>query len=68
MRNSLLILLQQEQMREQINEKLKNAPDSQYGIGIFIGYLLPFVVFAFLAYLIYSYMKRKGENDETMFD
>lgn len=72
MKNLLLILLlqdsKQEQIKEQINEKLSNAPDGQYGIGILIGNLLPFIVLVLLAYLLYSYMKRKGENDSTMFD
>lgn len=72
MKNLLLILLlqdlKQEQIKEQITDKLSNAPDGQYGIGILIGSLLPFIVLVLLAYLLYSYMKRKGENDSTMFD
>ena len=33
-----------------INEKLKEAPDSSYGIGVFIGTLLPFVSFGYYSF------------------
>ncbi len=42
-----------------IEEKVKNAPDSSYGIGIFIGSMLPFVVLVLMAYLIYRYNKKR---------
>ena len=42
-----------------IEEKMKNAPDSQYGIGVFIGSMLPFVVLVIIAYAIYRYNKNK---------
>ena len=42
-----------------IEEKMKNAPDSQYEIGIFIGSMLPFVVLVIIAYAIYRYNKNK---------
>jgi hypothetical protein len=44
-----------------IDEKIKNAPDSNYGIGVFIGTMLPFVVLVIIAYLIYRYNKNKNE-------
>jgi len=44
-----------------IDEKIKNAPDSSYGIGIFIGTMLPFLVLVTIAYLIYRYNKNKNE-------
>ena len=42
-----------------IEKKLKDAPDSQYEIGVFIGSMLPFVVLAIIAYAIYRYNKNK---------
>lgn len=43
-----------------IEDKIENAPDSAYGIGIFIGSMLPFVVLVLLAYLIYYYNKKRN--------
>jgi hypothetical protein len=42
-----------------VNEKIKNAPDSSYEIGVFIGSMLPFLVLVLVAYLIYRYNKNK---------
>ncbi|MDU8884753.1 hypothetical protein RXV94_01185 [Yeosuana sp. MJ-SS3] len=53
---TLLILLIQE---VDIEEKIKNAPDSSYEIGVFIGSMLPFVLLVLVAYLIYRYNKNK---------
>jgi len=52
----LLVLLIQE---VDIEEKIKNAPDSSYEIGVFIGSMLPFVLLALAAYLIYRFNKNK---------
>ena len=57
---SLLITLLQE---VNIDEKLKNAPDSNYGIGVFIGTLLPFVILVIIAYGIYRYNKNRYKED-----
>ena len=38
-----------------IEEKIQNAPDKGYEIGVFIGSMLPFVVLVLLAYIIYKY-------------
>ncbi|ESU23721.1 hypothetical protein FEDK69T_11260 [Flavobacterium enshiense DK69] len=46
-----------------IEEKIKNAPDSSYEIGVFIGTFLPFVVLAGIAYWMY-YRARKKENNQ----
>ena len=46
-----------------IDEKLKNAPDSSYGIGVFIGTLLPFLVLVLLAYAIYRYTKNNIKDN-----
>lgn len=49
-----------------IEEKIQNAPDSNYEIGVFIGSMLPFVVLAIIAYAIYYYNKKRinKENEE----
>ena len=57
---SLLITLLQE---VNIDEKLKHAPDSNYGIGVFIGTLLPFVIMVIIAYGIYRYNKNRYKED-----
>ena len=54
----LLTLLQQ----VDIEEKIQNAPDSQYEIGVFIGTMLPFVVLVLIAYAIYRYNKNKTQE------
>lgn len=47
-----------------IEEKMKNAPDSGYEIGVVIGTYLPFAVLVLLAYLVYYRAKnRKDLND-----
>lgn len=54
-----LTLLQQ----VNIEEKIKEAPDSSYEIGVFIGSLLPFVVLVAIAYAIYRYNKKNLNKD-----
>ena len=46
-----------------INKKLEEAPDSGYGIGVFIGTMLPFVVLVLIAYAIYRHNKKKLNNE-----
>lgn len=48
---------------EEIEEKIKNAPDSGYEIGVFIGSILPFVVLVLVAYGIYRYNKNRLDKD-----
>ena len=44
-----------------IEKKIQEAPDSGYEIGVAIGTYLPFVILVLIAYLFYSYSKkRKG--------
>ncbi|WP_199240633.1 hypothetical protein KFZ70_04820 [Tamlana fucoidanivorans] len=45
-----------------IEEKIKNAPDKAYEIGVFIGSMLPFVVLVTLAYLLYRYNKKRNSQ------
>lgn len=46
-----------------IEEKLKEAPDSSYSIGVFIGTLLPFVVLVIIAYAIFRYNKNRIKDE-----
>ena len=57
---SILILLQV----EDIKEKIKNAPDSGYEIGVAIGTYLPFVILVVIAYIIYYRMKKRKDLDQ----
>ncbi|MCF1190438.1 hypothetical protein LRR18_02500 [Mangrovimonas sp. AS39] len=45
-----------------IEEKIKNAPDKGYEIGVFIGTMLPFLVLVLVAYLIYRYNKNRVDK------
>lgn len=44
-----------------IEDKIKNAPDKQYEIGVVIGTYLPFVVLIGIAYFLY-YRAKKESN------
>ena len=57
---NLLITLLQE---VNIDEKLKEAPDNDYSIGIFIGSLLPFVILVIIAFAIYRYNKNRFKDN-----
>ncbi len=60
MKNTFLTILLQANP-ELVNEKLKNAPDNQYMIGVIIGNALPFVILVGLAY--FAYYKSKNRKD-----
>lgn len=57
--NTLLLILQQ----VDIEEKIKNAPDKGYEIGVFIGSMLPFVVLVIMAYLLFRYNKKRMNKE-----
>lgn len=57
---NLIITILQE---VKIDEKLKTAPDGGYGIGIFIGSLLPFLILVGLAYIVYRYNKNRYKDE-----
>ena len=42
-------------------EKIENAPDGNYEIGVLIGTYLPFVLLVILAYIIYYRMKNRKD-------
>jgi len=46
-----------------IDQKIKNAPDNGYLVGVWIGYILPFAVLAGIAYLIYYRAKNRKDNE-----
>ena len=56
---ALILLLQQ----TNIEEKLKNSPDSGYQIGVVIGSFIPFVLLVVVAYWMY-YRATKADRKE----
>nr|WP_315198212.1 hypothetical protein [uncultured Flavobacterium sp.] len=52
----ILLLLQ-----VNIEEKIKNAPNEGYQIGVLIGSYLPFVLLVLLAYWTYNRAKNRKE-------
>lgn len=55
---TLITLLQE----VDIDQKLQEAPNSSYGIGVFIGTLLPFLILVTIAYIIYRYNKNRMKD------
>jgi hypothetical protein len=47
-----------------IEEKLKNAPDDGYQIGVVIGTYLPFVLLVGLAYFVYYKAKNRKDLED----
>lgn len=45
-----------------VAEKIKNAPDSGYQIGVVIGSFIPFVILIGIAYWMYNRAKKRDEN------
>jgi len=42
-----------------VEKKLKDAPDNNYAIGVFIGEMLPFIILIALAYFFFYLAKKK---------
>jgi hypothetical protein len=59
MKSIILFLL----LQVDIKEKIENAPDKGYEIGVVIGTYLPFVVLVVIAYLMFNKFKNKGDID-----
>jgi len=57
---TMLFLFQQ----VDIEEKLNNAPDRGYEIGVVIGTYLPFVLLVALAYFVYYKAKNRKDLDD----
>lgn len=51
-------------MQINVEEKIKNAPDKGYEIGIVIGTYLPFILLAALAYFIYYKTKNRKDLED----
>ncbi|WP_111706972.1 hypothetical protein [Lutibacter citreus] len=47
-----------------IEDKIKNAPDSGYELGVVIGTYLPFVVLVGIAYLVYYKAKNRKDLED----
>jgi len=45
-----------------IEEKLKNATDSGYQIGVVIGSFIPFIILILLAYWMYTSAKKRDKE------
>jgi len=50
-----------------IEEKVKNAPDNNYEIGLVIGSYLPFVILIILAYLLYYNAKKEIKAKSNLY-
>ena len=59
MMNLILLLL----LQVNIEEKMQNAPDKGYEIGVVIGTYLPFVVLVVIAYFMFSRFKNRKDLD-----
>lgn len=57
----LIMFLQQ----VDVAEKMKNAPDKGYEIGVVIGTYLPFVVLVAIAYFVYYKAKNRKDLDDN---
>jgi len=56
----LIVFLQQ----VDIEEKIKNAPDDGYQIGIVIGTYLPFALLVLIAYFVYYKAKNRKDLED----
>ena len=59
MMNLILILL----LQVDIEEKMQNAPDKGYEIGVVIGTYLPFVILVVIAYFMFNRFKNRKDLD-----
>ena len=57
---NLILLLQQ----VDIEEKVKNAPDGGYQIGVVIGTYLPFFALVGIAYFVYYKSKNRKDLED----
>ncbi|MCB0473120.1 MAG: hypothetical protein KDC56_08680 [Flavobacteriaceae bacterium] len=59
----IFFLLQQSDTVDTIKEKIRNAPDKNYEIGVLIGTYLPYVIMVAIAYVIYYQMKKYKDRE-----
>ena len=57
---SFIAILQQ----VNVEEKMNNAPDGRYEIGVVIGTYLPFVLLVLVAYFVYYRAKNRKDLDD----
>jgi len=57
---SFIAILQQ----VNVEEKMKNAPDGSYEIGVVIGTYLPFVLLVLVAYFVYYKAKNRKDLED----
>ena len=50
-----------QQSAKQIKEKIGNAPDDGYEIGVVIGTYIPFVFFVIIVYIIYFKARKRKD-------
>jgi|FLOH01.1.fsa_nt_gi hypothetical protein len=46
-----------------VEQKLKDAPNNGYAIGVFIGEMMPFVILIGLAYFFFYQAKKRRNKD-----
>ncbi|PHS52822.1 MAG: hypothetical protein COB01_06450 [Lutibacter sp.] len=46
-----------------VEEKINNAPNNNYEIGVLIGTYLPFAILVLIAYLVYYKAKNRKDLD-----
>lgn len=56
---NVILFLQQDV--EQIKEKIENAPDKGYEIGVALGTFLPLILLIGLAYLMFYWSKKRRD-------
>lgn len=59
--NLFQIILIAQQSTEKIKEKMEQAPNDSYEIGVVIGTYLPFVLFIVFAYVVYYFAKNRKD-------
>ena len=59
MMNLILLLI----LQVDIEEKMQNAPDKGYEIGVVIGTYLPFVILVIIAYVMFNRFKNRKDLD-----
>ncbi len=60
MLKTFIVLIQQ----VNIEEKIENAPDKGYEIGVLIGTYLPFVLLVGIAYFVYYKAKNRKDLED----
>ena len=59
--NLFQLILIGQQSAEKIKEKMENAPNDNYELGVVIGTYLPFVLFIVFAYVVYYLAKKRKD-------